>query len=69
MIKEGLCICPRPDKKPCGKPTLLDSQGHHLLFCAECQRKVDAWIAKAKTRKADKQACFVAKKVVRHGRV
>ncbi len=69
MIQEGFCHCPRPDKKPCGMPTLLDGNGDYMMFCAECQKKIDAWIAKSKTRRADKQACFVAKDIVRHARV
>jgi len=50
-------------------PTLLDGNGDYMMFCAECQKKIDAWIAKSKTRRADKQACFVAKDIVRHARV
>ena len=71
MSIEGICIYPRPNKKPCGKPTteILDSNGQRMAFCAEHYRAIQQWITDhAAGRSTGKVGHFKMGKVVRTDR-
>lgn len=70
MIKEGTCIYPLPNKKPCGKPCLvLDQDGNKRMFCYEHKKLIDEWIARVMAKRSNGvKTHFVANQIVRHDR-